>query len=171
MSRFYQADVRLETAVSGRLLPLNHSELISDGKRRIERQTTFDASRHEMHMTSGGTTLTLPLETAARDPLAALFYVRSLPMEPGSHVALPLNDNGRRLTLDVAIGNLETITLDGHARSAWKLEPRLADRLDRRGALNVTAWLSADAHRLPLIIDVTAAFGSARLELETYRER
>jgi hypothetical protein len=171
MSRFYQADVRLETAVSGGLLPLNHSELISDGKRRIERQTTFDASRHELQMTSGGTTLTLPLETAARDPLAALFYVRSLPMTPGSHVALPLNDNGRRLTLDVAIGNLETITLDGQTRSAWKLEPHLTDRLDRRGALNVTAWLSADADRVPLIIDVTAAFGSARLELESYRQR
>jgi hypothetical protein len=171
MSRFYQADVQLDTAVSEGLLPLNHSELITDGKRRIERQTTFDASRHEMHMTSGGTTLTLPLEAAARDPLAALFYVRSLPMEPGSHVALPLNDNGRRLTLDVTIGNLETITLDGQARKAWKLEPHLTDRLDRRGALNVTAWLSADANRVPLLIDVTAAFGSARLELETYRAR
>ena len=35
----------------------------------------------------------------------------------------------------------------------------------------MTAWLSADARRVPLIIDVTAAFGSARLELETYRDR
>ena len=171
MSRFYEADVRLETGGGERLLPFSHHELITDGKRRIERQTTFDASRHEMRMTSGGTTLTLPLEAAARDPLTALFYVRSLPMEPRSHIALPLNDNGRRLILDVGIGDVETITLDGHARSAWKLEPRLTDRLDRRGPLNVTAWLSADAHRVPLIIDVTAAFGSARLELETYRER
>ncbi len=171
MSRFYEADVRLETGGGERLLPFSHHELITDGKRHIERQTTFDASRHEMRMTSGGTTLTLPLEAAARDPLTALFYVRSLPMEPRSHVAIPLNDNGRRLILEVGIEDVETITLDGHARSAWKLEPRLTDRLDRRGPLNVTAWLSADAHRVPLIIDVTAAFGSARLELETYRER
>jgi Protein of unknown function (DUF3108) len=171
MSRFYEADVRLETGVGERLLPFSHRELITDGKRRIERQTTFDASRHEMRMTSGGTTLTLPLEAAARDPLTALFYVRSLPMEPRSHIALPLNDNGRRLILEVGIGDVETITLDGQARSAWKLEPRLTDRLDRRGPLNVTAWLSTDAGRVPLVIDVTAAFGSARLELETYRER
>ena len=171
MSRFYEADVRIETGVSGGLLPFTHRELITDGKRRIERQTTFNASRHEMQMTSGGTTLTLPLEAAARDPLTALFYVRGLPMQPGSHVGFPLNDNGRRLILDVGIGNVETITLDGHARPAWKLEPRLTDRLDRRGPLNVTAWLSTDANRVPLVIDVTAAFGSARLELESYRER
>ncbi len=171
MSRFYEADVRIETAVNEGLLPVSHQEVISDGKRRIERQTTFDAGRHEMRMTSGGTTLTLPLEAAARDPITALFYVRGLPMEPGSHIAVPLNDNGRRLILDVAIGNVETITLDGRARSAWRLEPRLRDRLDRRGPLNLTAWLSTDANRVPLVVDVTAAFGSARLELETYRER
>ena len=92
-------------------------------------------------------------------------------MEAGSHVALPLNDNGRRLTLEVSIGGVETITLDGQSRSAWRLAPRLTDRLARRGPLDVTAWLSADARRVPLIIEVTAAFGSARLELETYRDR
>ena len=124
-----------------------------------------------MRLTSGGTTITLPLEAAARDPLTALFYVRGLPMQAGSHVALPLNDNGRRLTLDVSVGGVETITLDGRSLSAWKLEPRLTDRLARRGSLDMTAWLGTDARRVPLIIDVTAAFGSARLELETYRER
>ena len=109
--------------------------------------------------------MTLPLEAAARDPLTALFYVRGLPMQAGSHVALPLNDNGRRLTLDVSVGGVETITLDGRSLSAWKLEPRLTDWLARRGSLDMTAWLGTHACRVPLIIDVTAAFGSARLEL------
>jgi Protein of unknown function (DUF3108) len=171
MSRFYEADVLIETTASGGLLPFSYREAIKDGKRRIDRQTAFDADRHEMRLTSGGTSMTLPLEAAARDPLTALFYIRGLPMEAGSHVALPLNDNGRRLTLDVSIGGVETITLDGQSRSAWRLAPRLTDRLARRGPLEVTAWLSADARRVPLIIDVTATFGSARLELETYRDR
>ena len=171
MSRFYEADVVIETTASGGLLPLSYREAITDGKRRIERQSAFDVGRHEMRLTSGGTTMTLPLEAAARDPLTALFYVRGLPMQAGSHVALPLNDNGRRLTLDVSVGGVETITLDGRSLSAWKLEPRLTDRLARRGSLDMTAWLGTDARRVPLIIDVTAAFGSARLELETYRER
>ena len=171
MSRFYEADVLIETTASDGLLPYSYREAIKDGKRRIERQTAFDADRHEMRLTSGGTSMTLPLAAAARDPLTALFYIRGLPMEAGSHVALPLNDNGRRLTLDVSIGGVETITVGGQSRPAWRLAPRLTDRLARRGPLDVTAWLSADARRVPLIIDVTAAFGSARLELETYRDR
>ena len=171
MSRFYEADVLVETTVSSGLLPFSYREAITDGKRRIERQTAFDAGRHEMRLTSGGTSITLPLEAAARDPLTALFYLRGLPLQAGSHVALPLNDNGRRQTLEVAVRGVETITLDGQPRSTWRLEPRLIDRLARRGPLDMTVWLSADARRVPLMIDVTAAFGSARLELETYRER
>ena len=171
MSHFYQADVLIETIASGGLLPLSYHEAITDGKRRIERRAVFDPGRHEMRLDSGGTSITLPLEAAARDPLTALFYVRGLPMQAGSHVALPLNDNGRRLILDVSVRGVETITLNGRSLSAWKLEPRLTDRRVGRDPARHTAWLGADARRVPLIISVTGAFGSARLELETYRER
>ena len=171
MSRFYEADVLLETTANTRLLPLTYHEAITDGKRKIERQVTFDGTRHQMQLTSGGTSITLPLGGEARDPITALFYIRTQPMEADSHVALPLNDNGRRLKLDVAVARLETITLDGQPRSAWKLEPQLSDRIDRRGALSISVWVSADAHRVPLLVEVTAAFGSARLELASYRER
>ena len=164
MSRFYEADVLMEATVDGGLLPFSYREAITDGKRRIERQAAFDTGRHEMRLTSGGASITLPLDAFARDPLTALFYIRGLPLQAGSHVALPLSDNGRRLTLEVAVRGVETVTLDGHPRSTWRLEPRLTDRSARRGPLDVTAWLSADAHRVPLIIDVAAAFGSARLE-------
>jgi hypothetical protein len=171
MSRFYQADVLIETIVSDALLPFSYREAITDGKRLIERQATFDTGRREMRLTSGGTSITLPLEAAARDPLTALFYIRTLPIQAGSHVALPLNNNGRRLTLDVSVGGVETITLDGRSVPAWKLVPRLTDRLPGRDPLDITAWLGTDARRVPLIISVTGGFGSARLELETYRER
>ena len=171
MSRFYEADVLIETTVGGELLPRSYREAIVDGKRRIERRLSFDAGGRQMHLSSGGTSMTLPLEAAARDPLTALFYVRGLPMEPGSHVALPLNDNGRRLTLDVSMGGVETIALDGHPRSAWRLEPLLTNRLARRGPMNLTAWLSADARRVPLTHRGGGRVRSARVELETYRER
>jgi Protein of unknown function (DUF3108) len=170
MSRFYEADVLIETIASGGLLPFSYRETINDGKRRIVRQAAFDSRSHEMRLTSGGTTMTLPLDPAARDPLSALFYVRSLAIEPGSHVAIPLNDNGRRLTLEVSAGRVETVSIDGHPVAATRLEPRLTDRAARRGPLNMIVWLAADARRIPLAIDIQAGFGSARLELEHYRE-
>jgi hypothetical protein len=171
MSRFYEADVKLETTATRRLLPLTYHEAINDGKRLIERQLTFDANRHEVQVVSGGTSIRLPLGDEARDPITALFYLRTLPMEGASHIVLPLNDNGRRMKLDVAVDQLETIAVDGKSWSAWKLEPQLTDRTERRGQLSMATWVSADAHRVPLIVEVTAAFGSARLELARYRDR
>ena len=127
----------IETTASSGLLPYSYREAIKDGKRRIERQTAFDADRHQMRLTSGGTSMTLPLAVAARDPLTALFYIRGLPMEAGSHVALPLNDNGRRLTLEVSIGGVE------HNRARWAIE----DGLEARATVDGSARASRPTGR------------------------
>ena len=93
----------------------SHVETISDGKRRIDRQLEFNFVRREVRMTNGGASITLPLGADARDPMSALFYVRTLPIAAGAQFSLPLTDNGRRSRLDVTVGGLETIVLDGHA--------------------------------------------------------
>ena len=171
MARFYEADVRLETTASERFLPLTYHETISDGKRTTERQLTFDGARREMKIVSGGTSIAMPMGREARDPLSALFYARTLPMASGAHAAIPLNDGGRRLTLDLTVDRQETITIGDRSWPAWKTEPKLSERIDRRGALQIVAWLSADARRIPLVVEVSASFGSARLELASYRAK
>lgn len=171
VSRFYEADAMLETTASERLLPLTHVETISDGKRRIDRQLEFNFVRREVRMTNGGASITLPLGADARDPISALFYVRTLPIAAGAQFSLPLTDNGRRSRLDVTVGGLETIVLDGHAWSAWTLKPQLRERIERQDPPALTTWVSADARHIPLVIDVAASFGSVRAELTSYRER
>lgn len=42
-----------------------------------------------MKVVSGGTTITLPLGREARDPISALFYVRTLPLASGAHATIP----------------------------------------------------------------------------------
>jgi len=180
VSSFFEADAQLETTATDRLLPLEHRENIVDGKRRIERRLEFDAVRHEVRMTTGGAAITLPLATEARDPLTALFYVRTLPFQAGAGFVVPLSDNGRRSRLDVTVDGLETIQLDGRARPAWKLEPRLSERVERQaprgsqgapGSISMLAWLSADTRRIPLVVEISAAFGSVRVELVNSRDR
>ena len=92
-------------------------------------------------------------------------------MAAGAHFSLPLTDNGRRSRLDVSVGGPETITLEGRAWSAWKLAPRLGGRIERQVPPTLTVWVSADARRIPLVIDVAAGFGTVRAELTGYRER
>jgi len=170
VSRFYEAVVSLETTATARLLPLAHHEVIDEGRRRIDRQLEFDFDRHEVRIASGGTTISLPLGAEARDPLTALFYIRTQPLSTGVHFALPVTDVGRRLKLDVAVGGRESIVLDGRTWDAWKLEPQLSNRIER-SPLSISAWVSADARRIPLLVEVAAGFGSVRVELTDYRER
>jgi len=171
VSGFYDATAHHETMTSERLLPLQHRETVAEGRRTVDRQLEFDADRREVRMTTGGATVTLPLVRDARDPISALFYVRTLPLAPGTHVVLPLTDNGRRSQLDVTVGATEMIVAGGRTWQAWKVAPRITARVERQAPLAIAAWLSADARRIPLVFDVTGPFGTVRGELTEYRER
>lgn len=171
MASFFDTDVHLETAASERFLPLTYHERISDGKRRTERLLTFDAAKRQMKVVSGGTTVTMPFGREARDPISALFYVRTLPLTSGSRATIPLNDSGRRMRLDVMVDRQETITIGDRSWPSWRIEPRVTEAINTRSAPRIVAWLSADAHRIPLVVEVSAGFGSARLELADYREK
>ena len=170
VARFFEAEAQLETTVDARLLPLAHAETIVEGKRRVERQLAFDFDRRQVRMTTGGASVTLPLAAAARDPMAALFYIRTLALAPGSDRSLPLTDNGRPSRLEVIVGSRETVVVHGQPRSAWKVEPRLHERLEREGRLTMSAWISADERRIPLVIDIAGTFGTVRAELISYRQ-
>ncbi len=170
VSSFYTANVRLETTATDRIVPLQHRQTVAEDRRTVERQIEYDADRRQIRMTTGGATIALPLTRDARDPISMLFYVRTLPLETGGHVVLPLTDNGRRSLLELTVGGIETVTLDGRAWAAVKLTPRVTGRVERQAPLEITTWLSTDARRIPLIFEVSAAFGTARAELASYRE-
>jgi hypothetical protein len=171
VSRFFEADARLETATDARLLPREYVETIVEGKRHTDRRITFDFDRGQLQMTTGGAPITLPLAAEARDPVAALFYVRTLPLAPGTSFSLPLSDNGRSSQLDVSVGAMETIELDGRSWSTWRVEPRVRQRIERTRPLDITAWVTADERRLPVLVDVDGPFGLVRAELVASQTR
>ncbi len=170
-SRFFQTDALLETTASDRLLPVRHREVLNDGKRRTERELVFDFSRHTVQMTNAGASISLPLESDARDPLTALFFVRTLPFMARSRLSLPLSDNGRPSRLDIAIDETDTIILTGRQWPAWRLQPALRQRIERDAPFRITVWISADERRIPLRVAVAASFGSLQADLVSYRGR
>ena len=72
--------------------------------------------------------------------------------------------------MEFTVGRDETVTLDGQAQYAAKLALHLESRLAARPPLEITVWLSRDARKVPIVIDVRADFGSFRAELVDYRE-
>lgn len=175
VSRFFEAHDRFRTAADEAMRPLLHQRELREGRRAVDRAYVY---HHAGRRVSSGESpaaarqpgaLTLPLPAGARDALTALWYVRTMPLAPGSSLALPLNEAGRNLALNLTVAARETITIDGAQVSALRVEPRFTARVQRRQPIESTLWLSDDRRRVPLVVEVAAGFGRVRLKLVDYR--
>jgi hypothetical protein len=113
--------------------------------------------------------LTLPLTAFARDSLTALWYVRTLPLMPGSSFDMPINEAGRNQKATITVGPAEAVEALGTTRQAFRVQPVLTERVRRRQAIEATIWISADQRRVPLAADIAGGFGRVRLKLVDYR--
>lgn len=175
VQRMFEARDRFSTLTTGALEPLLHLREIREGARRLDRAYVYDAAARQVRM--GGT----PAEAAgpdaqasrlapgARDPVSALYYVRTLPMAVGDELVLPVNDIGRALTVRVRVEAIETLAAPWGETAAFRLAPVIERRLERREAVSTTLWISADSRRVPLRLDLSAGFGRVRAELVNYR--
>lgn len=175
VSRFFEARDRFRTSASPTLLPLLHQRFLREGRRVVDRAFAYDhEGRHVRSADSAaaareGGGMALPLTAHARDALAALWYVRSLPLAAGMVLDIPINEAGRNLKATITVSAPETVDAAGGPQPAFRVEPRLTARVQRRQAVAATIWISADARRVPLVADITAGFGRVRLKLVDYR--
>lgn len=177
MSRFFEAQDRFVTVTDQQLLTLVHEREQNEGSRHVTRAFVFDHSSGRVRL---GRTLTdargeeaqlLPLAPDARDSIAALFYVRTLPLEAGKRYQLPVNEAGRSVAVEVTARGRETITVNARATDALRIEPQLYQRVERRQPVRAVLWLSTDARRVPVALEVDAGFGHVRAELISYQGR
>lgn len=175
VSRFFEARDRFRTAADARLMPLLHQRELREGRRSVDRAYAYD---HAARRVGSGDTpaaardvsaLSLPLPAGARDALTALWYIRTMPLAPGYSVNLPINEAGRNLALTVSVPARDRIEIDGAPVAALRVEPRFTARVQRRQGIESTIWVSDDARRLPLVVEVAAGFGRVRLKLVDYR--
>jgi len=169
---FFEADDQLTTETDGQLLPRIYRESLNEGRRRVRRTVAFDPGGKRVTVTNGdAAAVTLPLRQSARDPLSALFYVRTLPLADGFRAPVLVNDAGRNTTMDVRVAGSEVITIDGRPHDTWKLEPSLVARIAWREPPRATVWVSRDSRKVPLLIRVSAGFGTVDVELVDYESR
>jgi hypothetical protein len=167
VSRFYVADDEFITDVTADLMSVRHERHLREGRRVVDEAYVFDRAARQVRWISDAPKPPLRLWPGARDPVAAFFYLRTLSLEPGARIQVPVNDNGRNLSLDVRVDGIEHITVGGREHEALRVTPVLRQRVARRSAPDITVWLARDARRLPLAADVRAAFGTVRLEIES----
>ena len=176
VSRFFEARDRFRTSTTLEMTPLLHQRFLREGRRSVDRVFAYDhEARHvrtgdSVQAARDATALALPLTAHARDALAALWYLRALPLTGGTSFEMPINEAGRNMKAVMTVGPAETIDAFGGPQPAYRIEPRLTTRVPRRQAVEATIWISTDARRVPLAADITAGFGRVRLKLVDYRQ-
>ncbi len=176
VSRFFEARDRFRTSTNVEMTPLLHQRFLREGRRSVDRVFAYDHQARNVRTGDSAasardaTALALPLTAHARDALAALWYLRALPLAGGTTFEMPINEAGRNMKAVITVGPPETVDALGGPHAAYRVEPRLTTRVQRRQAVEATIWISADARRVPLAADVTAGFGRVRLKLVDYRQ-
>jgi hypothetical protein len=175
VARFFEANDRFSTQVEGALLPTIHERDQQEGARHVTRSYVYDRKAGVVRTArttaeaEEETAVSLPLAPEARDAIAALFYARTLALEPGTRVRMPVNEAGSNLVLSLQVAAREQIMVNGTSVAAIRLEPTVERRVEIREPLRAVVWLSEDARRVPLAVDIAAPFGHLRMELRAYR--
>jgi len=164
----YDVRGRIESWTGADLLPSRQEYHLREGGRATDRTTRFDWASRTFTVGDGEPR---PLPPGARDGLSAWFHVRTLPLAVGYKARLPVIEAGRTYDVSVSVDRMERIRIGRGDSEAFRLAILVAGAPDRREVARAVAWVSADARRVPLAVDLEASLGSFRVELEAYQRR
>lgn len=171
ISKFFEADDQFVTLATSGLMPVTHERRLREGRRRVDQTQVYDAAEGVVRVAGDPDRPPLRVWRHSRDPVSAFFYLRTLALQPGTQLQIPVNDNGRNLLLDLRVEQVERIRVAGRDVEALRLTPVLRQRVPRRQPPAITVWLSRDGRQIPLAAEVSAGFGDVRLELSSAAPR
>lgn len=173
VARFFEARDTFTTWADASFAPVAHLREIREGRRRLHQSVAFEREPSSTvilppdasTLDAGPRVRTPP---AARDPLAALLLLRTLPLAAGQEVRIPVVDMGRVLTLQTGAASADTVTWRGRDIETLRYEPVLVHRIPRRTPPRIEVWLARDLGLRPVRAVVEAGFGRVRMELASH---
>ena len=146
-----------------------------EGYRRRETSIRFDAARRksvlEEKNLKSGATKKVENDTPAcvTDVVSGIYYLRSLPLEPGETYRFPLNDGGKTVDVNVRVEGREEI--QAPAGTFRTLRVGSAEGSDGKGRGQIWIWYSDDAQRIPVQMRARMLWGTLTFRLERIEQR
>jgi Protein of unknown function (DUF3108) len=166
-STFYEVDDRVESHFDPRQLLSRYYRIqLKEGRYRMHGEVTLDPEQQRAAYSKNHQPAhLLPTTGAVQDPLSSLYMVRTMPLQVGDSVSLPIFDRGKIWLTEIRVLARERLQLPVGTVYTLKLQPllRTAGIFRRTGELFV--WLSDDAYRVPVQMQSRLTIGavSARL--------
>jgi hypothetical protein len=168
VSVFFEARDRFETSADRRLFPIVQVQHLREGARQVDRVTRYD---HEALLVDVDGEVTLPMARGSRDALSAFYYARAIRTEPGMRIRIPVTEDGRDLRATVTDTGRDVIQFGGGRTRATRLDVQVLPADGQGSPASGVVWLSDDGRSIPLLMDITTAFGTFRAELTGYAAR
>jgi hypothetical protein len=173
VSAFFEARDRFWTVTTADLFPLQHGQDLREGRRHVERLARFDRGAHLVRIGSGplenpAAGVSRALAPEARDPIGAMYVVRSLSWDREEVRRLLVSDLGMDLAVDVRASRAEPVHAEGRAQQAHRLTIRMEYVTEHYKTPKATVWVRADARRIPLTAEVETDVGVFRMTLVKY---
>jgi hypothetical protein len=174
VSAIFDARDRFWTTSTADLFPLVHRQQLKEGRRRVSRTVRFDRVTGLVRVGDGDLTspadgISRPSTPGIRDPLTAMYYVRSLDWSRRDRTSVLVSDIG--FELDVALtaaSALVTVEAEGRPQRARRIGVQMKYRRAAFPVPNAAVWLSADARQIPLAAAVDTDVGAFELSLVRY---
>jgi hypothetical protein len=154
-----------------------HSSLLktNEGSRHRETRITFDAERRKASYLERDTAKNSVLASSeidippcVCDIIGALYRMRTLEMEPGQAGQVPVSDGKKSVMARVEAQQREQVKTPAGVFKTMRYEAFLFNNVIYRRSGRVFVWLTDDARRLPVQIQVRLQFhiGTITLQLE-----
>ncbi len=144
---------------------------VEEGFRRVQTSIAFDGqrgktvfdqknikkkeSKHEEH----------DIPNCVTDMLSAVYFVASLPLQPGMTYSFPLSDGGAAVMVNVKVEAREQIKTPAGTFNTIRIQPEAASGLLKDKG-KVFIWYSDDAARIPVQMRARMSWGTITLLLQ-----
>jgi len=174
VSKLYKVDIESVSNLSSSFCAESTLTTGREGSRHKETSVTFNAEsrkaiyeERDLNRNSVVTTQEVAIPQCVHDVLGGLFYLRTLELEPGQSVEVPVSDGKKSVMAKIEAQQREDIRVPDGLFKTVRYEIYLFNNVLYRRPARLYIWLTDDRRKLPVEIRVhlQIAIGTITLQL------
>ncbi len=175
VSKLYKVDDNYGAILNDGLCAQSAQSTTREGSRQRETKIAFDYETHkasyvERDRVKNTTVLAKEIEIAAcvHDVTGSLYFVRTLTLDPGQSVMVPVSDGKKSVMAKVEAQQREDVKTPAGSFKTVRYEAYLFNNVLYRRSAHLYVWFTDDRRKLPVQIRVRMPFtiGTITLQLE-----
>lgn len=176
VTRLYRVDDKYKVIAGQKFCGVRSDLDAAEGKRHKIESMSFDSShkvryedRDVLNNKTENSTLDVP--PCTYEIVGALAWLRTMDLPPGKSVTFPITDGKRVAYGKIASQAKESVEIDGKYYAAVRYEAFLFDNVlyKRKGRLFI--WLTDDAARIPVMLQIHLGFPVGRITVELEKQQ